>query len=393
MGIEDNIRTLLYKDAMNSFSTFCQGESHILVDKVCQDYALDESKKGVSIAIVCDGHGGERYFRSDVGAKLAAELTLKQIKALLKDFGPLAKVLEASAFTQVEALTTQRTKGNFDKETFVDKAFRQLFKSIIACWHMAIEDHAANNPLTEREITTVPQKYTSVFQDNLEKTYGCTLLAVVATQKYWFAFHLGDGKCIAFDINGDWMEPIPWDDNCFLNKTTSLCDSDAIDEFRYCYGGRDTRPAAIFLGSDGIDDSFGETDNMVNFYVQIAKLLGTGKDGLANALTSLKEDLPKLSKIGSKDDMSVAAVYDMKELQRARMNLLQWQINRVEAKIQQTNAKLKECVAKKERLEPVKEDSQQNSIEYNYALSDIGRAEQSLSVLEKQISTLKEELS
>lgn len=393
MGIEDNIRTLLYKDAMNSFSTFCQGESHILVDKVCQDYALDESKKGVSIAIVCDGHGGERYFRSDVGAKLAAELTLKQIKAFLKDFGPLAKVLEASAFTQVEALTTQRTKGNFDKETFVDKAFRQLFKSIIACWHMAIEDHAANNPLTEREITTVPQKYTSVFQDNMEKTYGCTLLAVVATQKYWFAFHLGDGKCIAFDINGDWMEPIPWDDNCFLNKTTSLCDSDAIDEFRYCYGGRDTRPAAIFLGSDGIDDSFGETDNMVNFYVQIAKLLGTGKDGLANALTSLKEDLPKLSKIGSKDDMSVAAVYDMKELQRARMNLLQWQINRVEAKIQQTNAKLQECVAKKERLEPVKEDSQQNSIEYNYALSDIGRAEQSLSVLEKQISTLKEELS
>ncbi len=393
MGIEDNIRTLLYKDAMNSFSTFCQGDSHILVDKVCQDYALDESKKGVSIAIVCDGHGGERYFRSDVGAKLAAELTLKQVKALLKDFGPLAKVLEASAFTQVEALTTQRTKGNFDKETFVDKAFRQLFKSIIACWHMAIEDHAANNPLTEREITTVPQKYTSVFQDNLEKTYGCTLLAVVATQKYWFAFHLGDGKCIAFDINGDWMEPIPWDDNCFLNKTTSLCDSDAIDEFRYCYGGRDTRPAAIFLGSDGIDDSFGETDNMVNFYVQIAKLLGTGKDGLANALTSLKEDLPKLSKIGSKDDMSVAAVYDMKELQRARMNLLQWQINRVEAKIQQTNAKFQECVAKKERLEPVKEDSQQNSIEYNYALSDIGRAEQSLSVLEKQISTLKEELS
>ena len=60
MGIENNIRTFFNLDAMNSFSTFCQGESHILIDKVCQDYALDESKKGVSIAIVCDGHGGER---------------------------------------------------------------------------------------------------------------------------------------------------------------------------------------------------------------------------------------------------------------------------------------------------------------------------------------------
>ena len=363
-----------------------------MIDKVCQDYALDESKKGVSIAIVCDGHGGERYFRSDVGAKFAAEVTLKQIKTLLKDFGTIAKILETSDFTQVEALTTQRTKGNLDKETEVDKSFRQLFKSIIACWHMAIEEHAANNPLTEQELATVPEKYTSVFLDNLEKTYGCTLMAVVATQKYWFAFHIGDGKCISFDTDGAWMEPIPWDDKCFLNKTTSLCDSDAIDEFRYCYGGRPSRPAAIFLGSDGIDDSFGETENMVNFYVQIAKMLGSGKDGRENAIQSLKEDLPKLSKIGSKDDMSVAALFDFNELQNARANLLQWQINRIDTKLSIANSQKDALIEKRERLEPVKDDSQQNTIEYNYVLTDIQRAEQSIAVLEKQLSKLKEEL-
>jgi len=363
-----------------------------LIDKVCQDYALDESKKGVSIAIVCDGHGGERYFRSDVGAKFAAEVSLKQIKTLLREFGSIAKILETSDFTQVEALTTQREKGNLDKETEVDKSFRQLFKSIIACWHMAIEEHAANNPLTEQELATVPEKYTSVFLDNLEKTYGCTLMAVVATQKYWFAFHIGDGKCISFDTDGAWMEPIPWDDKCFLNKTTSLCDSDAIDEFRYCYGGRSSRPAAIFLGSDGIDDSFGETENMVNFYVQIAKMLGSGKDGRENAIQSLKEDLPKLSKIGSKDDMSVAALFDFNELQNARANLLQWQINRIDTKLSIANSQKDALIEKRERLEPVKDDSQQNTIEYNYVLTDIQRAEQSIAVLEKQLSKLKEEL-
>lgn len=392
MGIENNIRTLFNLDAMNSFSTFCQGESHILIDKVCQDYALDESKKGVSIAIVCDGHGGERYFRSDVGAKFAAEVSLKQIKTLLKDFGPISKILETSDFTQVEALTTQRAKGNLDKETEVDKSFRQLFKSIIACWHVAIEEHAANNPLTEQELATVPEKYTSLFHDNLEKTYGCTLMVVVASQKYWFAFHIGDGKCISFDVNGAWMEPIPWDDKCFLNKTTSLCDSDAIDEFRYCYGGRSSRPVAIFLGSDGIDDSFGETENMVNFYVQIAKMLGSGKDGRENALQSLKEDLPQLSKIGSKDDMSVAGLFDFKELQNAKANLLQWQINRLDAKLSIANSQKDALIEKRDRLEPVKDESQQNTIEYNYVLSDIQRTEQSIVVLEKQLSKLKEEL-
>ena len=393
MGIENNIRTFFNLDAMNSFSTFCQGESHILIDKVCQDYALDESKKGVSIAIVCDGHGGERYFRSDVGAKFAAEVTLKQIKTLLKDFGTIAKILETSVFTQVEALTTQRAKGNHDKETEVDKSFRQLFKSIIACWHMAIEEHAANNPLTEQELSVVPEKYTSVFLDNLEKTYGCTLMAVVATQKYWFAFHIGDGKCISFNANGTWMEPIPWDDNCFLNKTTSLCDSDAIDEFRYCYGGRSSRPAAIFLGSDGIDDSFGETENMVNFYVQIAKMIGDGKDGHEKALQSLKEDLPKLSKIGSKDDMSVAAVYDYGELQSVREKLLLWQIDRIESKIRLASAQMENLIAKRDCLEPIKEESQQNTIEYNYVLTDIDRANQSIELLDKQLSKLKEELT
>lgn len=393
MGIENNIRTFFNLDAMNSFSTFCQGESHILIDKVCQDYALDESKKGVSIAIVCDGHGGERYFRSDVGAKFAAEVTLKQIKTLLKDFGTIAKILETSVFTQVEALTTQRAKGNHDKETEVDKSFRQLFKSIIACWHMAIEEHAANNPLTEQELSVVPEKYTSVFLDNLEKTYGCTLMAVVATQKYWFAFHIGDGKCISFNANGTWMEPIPWDDNCFLNKTTSLCDSDAIDEFRYCYGDRASRPSVIFLGSDGIDDSFGETENMVNFYVQIAKMIGDGKDGHEKALQSLKEDLPKLSKIGSKDDMSVAAVYDYGELQSVREKLLLWQIDRIESKIRLASAQMENLIAKRDCLEPIKEESQQNTIEYNYVLTDIDRANQSIELLDKQLSKLKEELT
>lgn len=393
MGIEDHIRTFLNIDAMDSFSTFCQGESHILTDKVCQDYALDESKKGVSIAIVCDGHGGERYFRSDVGAKFAADITLKQIKTLLKDFGIVAKFLESSDFTQVEALTTQREKGNLDKETDVDKTFRQLFKSIIACWHMAIEEHASNNPLTERELATVPEKYTSVFTDNLEKTYGCTLMAAVATPKYWFAFHIGDGKCISFDSDGAWKEPIPWDDKCFLNKTTSLCDSDAIDEFRYCYGGRHTRPSIVFLGSDGLDDSFGETENMVNFYVQVAKLLGSGKNGRENAIQSLKEDLPQLSKIGSKDDMSVAILFDFNELQKVRKNLLQWQIDRIESKLSQSTEHLENLVAKKEKLEPVMGANLQNTIEYNYVLTDIQRVELNIGVLHNQLSKLKEELN
>ena len=59
---------------MNTLSFSCQGESHIAAGKVCQDYSLSAiSEDNDGIAIVCDGHGGRRYFRSDVGAKIAAE--------------------------------------------------------------------------------------------------------------------------------------------------------------------------------------------------------------------------------------------------------------------------------------------------------------------------------
>ena len=46
----------------------CQGESHIATNKVCQDASYSATDTTMSIAIVCDGHGGARYFISDVGA-------------------------------------------------------------------------------------------------------------------------------------------------------------------------------------------------------------------------------------------------------------------------------------------------------------------------------------
>ena len=53
---------------MNCIEQHCQGESHKSNNKPCQDCAYAESSDLLSMAIVCDGHGGERYFRSHYGA-------------------------------------------------------------------------------------------------------------------------------------------------------------------------------------------------------------------------------------------------------------------------------------------------------------------------------------
>jgi serine/threonine protein phosphatase PrpC len=64
---------------IKAYSFSCQGESHKVTDKVCQDYSMAVADDSLSVAIVCDGHGGEPYFRSDVGAEYAAEAALHSI--------------------------------------------------------------------------------------------------------------------------------------------------------------------------------------------------------------------------------------------------------------------------------------------------------------------------
>ena len=176
----------------------------------------------------------------------------------------------------------------------------QLFGAIVVGWRKAVMEHVDHHPLTETEqAIAVPQD-----EHEWEKTYGCTLIAALRTPTYWLAFQVGDGKCVALQSDGTPFEPIPWDDRCFLNKTTSICDTDALSRFRCCYGGKDTNPVAIFLGSDGIDDSFGEEENLYNFYVQLAK--GFVRDGYEATISDLERTLPVLSRRGSQDDMSVS---------------------------------------------------------------------------------------
>ena len=369
----------------------CQGESHVLTNKVCQDASFSEITENASVAIVCDGHGGARYFRSDVGAKIAVEATRSCVSAFVKEID--LKLFANKPFTQKQDITSEINAEIPTKETQTDIAFRQLFSSIIYSWHTKVEQHANETPLTDEERQNVEPHYIEDFENRieLEKTYGCTLMCYVRTPDYWFAFHIGDGKCIAFDEEGRWYEPVPWDNRCFLNKTTSLCDSSALDEFRYCYEGDGKFPFAIVLGSDGMDDSFGETENMVNFYVQVLKLLAN--ECQDNALQTIKDTLPQLSKMGSKDDMSVAIIYDDKILSDKVMRLISWQKNNVGDMIAKNNErilKLRDTISK---LESKGLSSRKVMIDYQYAKTDLIRAFETKRKLAERWNRFSKELN
>ncbi|MDY3145482.1 MAG: protein phosphatase 2C domain-containing protein [Succinivibrionaceae bacterium] len=326
---------------MEAIQSSCTGESHIAAGKPRQDCSLAESTDFITIGVVCDGHGGDRYFRSEVGARAASAAARKCAEEFVRNADE--SLFRDAPFTQFGTAAAEAEKKKSGRSDVRDAMFRQLFASIIFDWRKNVESHARANPVSDNERKKVPQEHIEAFEKTdgdgnrtgIEKTYGCTLICFVQTKSYWFAFHIGDGKCISFSADKDghisWEEPVPEDRECFLNTTTSICDANAINEFRYCYGGRSTFPLAVFLGSDGIDDSFGEDSNLANFYVQILKKIVRSSPD--EAKSELDSTLPELSVHGSKDDKSVVCCFDEERLKPLENGLVEWQCKNVQRAI------------------------------------------------------------
>lgn len=365
---------------MDSIFHFCRGFSHISTDKPCQDCAYAESEGLNSMAIVSDGHGGERYFRSDVGSKLLVEITAKAIRQFMELGG---------GYGGMRLITSHDDPESVPGKGVVDNKLRWLFSSIIAQWNEAIERHAEDNPLSEWELTHVDEKYREEFLSakSHEKTYGCTLIAFFRTSNYWAAFQIGDGKLLTLNIVGDvpvFAQPVPWDEKCFLNKTTSICDSNALDEFRYCYCSDKSFPTAVFLGSDGLDDTYGDGELLENFYINVILEIAKGKEKAVNALVS---DLPEISKRGSKDDMSVAIIYDPSTAVDIAVQLVSLQMDRNVKKRESLDLKIVDLEAFIKNVES-EVNTEPQRIELEYKKKDLAKAKEALTNLQSQWSRL-----
>lgn len=318
---------------MITFYTKAKGSSHIASNKPCQDSGAHYQKDGVHIVVVCDGHGGESYVRSDVGSQLASQIAIDKILTFIDNtpFDLLKGV--KGAVTVIPTIDPRIAKDGRKREVSelseseldllkqnlqyvkaanafpeIENAFRALFKEITESWRIKIGEHLAENPFSQKERQSVGSK-------RIEKAYGTTLMAAVRTPNYWFAFHIGDGKLLACNKLMQWFEPVPWDCNCFLNITTSLCDYSPVKEFRYAFDGTGNFPLAFALGSDGIDDTFIRTELIHKFYSNLLKVFN--EQEIEDAKSDLTKYLSELSKRGSHDDMSVAAIIDTEYLPKA----------------------------------------------------------------------------
>ena len=270
---------------MQSFHLSTQGASHIKKNKECQDASESYYDEQCAIAIVCDGHGGDDYVRSASGSKFACEAAKTSILNFIENVNR-------------DELTRHH-----------NQLIHNLKASIISSWNEAVYEHYEANPFTDAEIAVLSDRAKRKYlqEKRIESAYGTTVIAVACTKDYWFGIHIGDGKCVAVNPEGKFVQPIPWDEKCFLNATTSICDTDALNRFRSFYSEK--LPVAVFVGSDGIDDCFSTEQQLNNLYKTVLYSFATSD--FDAAIDDLRDYLPRLSAKGSGDDVSVAAVLDL----------------------------------------------------------------------------------
>lgn len=316
-----------------------QGYSHIKKGTPREDYGIIKENDACKVFIVADGHGDSNCPRSQIGSKYICEIAAEELTEFAEKIK--SEEWEYKLFDKFES----------------DNLVLQLVTSMFGKWSVKVNEDFLINQLTDEEYEQA-KEYAELYKSGkrIEHIYGTTMIAGLFTERYLLLLQQGDGRCVVFNQDGSVSQPIPWDDRCFANVTTSVCDNDAIQSCRYhVIDLNENNIIACFSGSDGIEDSFPSMEKVHSFY---RNLLSIACDESVSELQNYLDDyLPKLSSEGSEDDITVCGIVDVirsKELIEKIMVTNQFEelndeINRADKKIADMSAKMDYLQSKLEK--------------------------------------------
>lgn len=286
--------------SFKGFAVSVRGASHEEAGGACQDSARVYISEELSIAAVSDGHGSEKHFRSAAGSEMATRVAIRSICDFFERNGGLDGLFSSDedaggGFSVRAPLSLSGTTAASAEAGSPENAARRIAANIICGWNGEIAAHIGFSPLSAEE-KAVCEKFGGIANEIM---YGATLIVAAVTKRGLFGLQIGDGSFIA-DEGGGCFSPMPEDAKLLGNLTTSLCDSDAINSFRWFY--REGNLRGLMLSSDGLINSFRCEEDFLRFGERVIR--AAADDSTAH----LPEHLKQRSHSGSRDDISVAAI-------------------------------------------------------------------------------------
>ncbi|MBR6968017.1 MAG: protein phosphatase 2C domain-containing protein [Ruminococcus sp.] len=281
----------------SGFSHSVMGASHEKTNLVCQDSSAFKIGDHYAIAVVADGHGSKKHFRSHLGSKFAVEATIEAIDRFYEE----REALEASLPVNHKLI------------------IRNIEKQIISNWNVKVDKHLSENPVTDKE----KEKFTEEeFEAILpESYYGTTLVAAVSGDNYTFGLQIGDGSLVALFEDGKAVMPMEYNESAPANVTASLCNSNAASLFSSFYAPN-KKLIALYGSTDGLYTSFGSEHDFLDYHTIITSQLVN----IETFKTVIKNNLEKRSHFGTEDDISLACIYNEKLL-TDRMDLIRKRVD------------------------------------------------------------------
>lgn len=267
---------------LKGFSNSVVGASHTQTGLVCQDSSAHFVCENYAVAVVADGHGSKKHFRSNMGSKFAVEATLDTIANFYED--------------------PAEFEANFPaNHKFI---LKKIEKQIIANWNLKVSEHLKNEPVTAKEREAFTDEEFSEIAP--ESYYGTTLIAAVMGKGFTFGLQIGDGSLVAVMEDGAAIMPMEYEESAPANITASLCNAGAARMFNGFYLENDRRPLAMFASTDGLYTSFGSEYDFLDYHTIITAQLAASTEFEGAVI----KNLVKRSHFGTQDDISLSCVYN-----------------------------------------------------------------------------------
>lgn len=246
---------------------------------------IEEISDCITILSVADGHGSDKCPRSDRGSVIAVNAFCDVIKKYLLSYG-------------------QTEEGMTNLVTFLNREGDMRFaQDVCEEWQSRVKQSFYKN-----KIETLIDSKRNIDWKKVYSLYGTTLLGMLITDTFVFAFQIGDGDINMVTANN--ISPLVEPEKFLGTETHSLSKQDAW------------RKSVTLLRRKDIDSELPylymlSTDGFINSYASDADFKKTcrdyynmiGKYGFESVKENLAKWLKETSELGCGDDITVVMAY------------------------------------------------------------------------------------
>ena len=266
------------------FGVSVQGASHIRSGKECQDSLkkLQKDHNAVILA-VADGHGSDACPYSKAGSHAAVNVFCKIMGEYLDTYAGQPEML----FTFLKRESDTKIAREIDAE------WKRRILRLHTKQKRDIPRNAENDP----------------DKDAVYRMYGSTLLGLVLTEEFLFAFQLGDGDIIKVSATG--IYHIIEADKILGTETHSISKAESWKKavtFIQKQKEDEQLPVMYMLSSDGLANSYKNDEEFHKTCRDYYTLLK--EHGVKAVSDNLKAWLQETSELGCGDDITALFAYD-----------------------------------------------------------------------------------